>query len=138
MKVSFRQTTDHLLVAALHKKCFQGEFVRDFSEDVVWLILADNEMAGFCSVSKYDKHDCFLSRCGILLEGFGLQRKAIRHRLAWCRRNNIRTAITYASPDNFKSIANLIRCGLHLYVPEYQYGGKDKLYFRKDFVTKDR
>ena len=40
-------------------------------------------------------------------------------------------AITYTTLDNFPSANNLISCGFRLYLPEYSYGGRDKLYFQK-------
>lgn len=96
-----------------------------------WVILDNREIVAYCG-SIYSKGICIFNRAWVKKEyrGQGIQRKMIKSRLK-AASNFCHIAITYTTLDNFPSANNLINCGLRLYIPEYMYGGKDKLYFYK-------
>ena len=96
-----------------------------------WVILDQGEIVAYCG-SIYSKGICIFNRAWVKKShrGQGIQRRMIKTRLkaasTFCH-----IAITYTTLDNFPSANNLIDCGFKLYLPEYSYGGSDKLYFQK-------
>jgi GNAT superfamily N-acetyltransferase len=97
-----------------------------------WVMLDDmSRIVAYCG-SIYSKGICIFNRAWVHknYRGQGIQRRMIKTRLkaasTFCH-----IAITYTTLDNFPSANNLISCGFRLYLPEYSYGGHDKLYFQK-------
>lgn len=96
-----------------------------------WVMLDEGEIVSYCG-SIYSKGICIFNRAWVKKShrGQGIQRKMIKARTkaasTFCH-----IAITYTTLDNFPSANNLIACGFRLYLPEYSYGGSDKLYFQK-------
>jgi GNAT superfamily N-acetyltransferase len=96
-----------------------------------WVIIDQGEIVAYCG-SIYSKGICIFNRAWVHKDyrGQGIQRRMIKTRLkaasTFCH-----IAITYTTLDNFPSANNLISCGFRLYLPEYSYGGSDKLYFQK-------
>jgi len=96
-----------------------------------WVMLDQGEIVAYCG-SIYSKGICIFNRAWVKKShrGLGIQRRMIKTRLkaasTFCH-----IAITYTTLDNFPSANNLISCGFRLYLPEYSYGGSDKLYFQK-------
>lgn len=96
-----------------------------------WVMLDEGEIVAYCG-SIYSKGICIFNRAWVKKShrGQGIQRRMIKTRLkaasTFCH-----IAITYTTLDNFPSANNLISCGFRLYLPEYSYGGSDKLYFQK-------
>ena len=96
-----------------------------------WVMLHEGEIVAYCG-SIYSKGICIFNRAWVKKthRGQGIQRRMIKTRLkaasTFCH-----IAITYTTLDNFPSANNLINCGFRLYLPEYSYGGSDKLYFQK-------
>ncbi len=96
-----------------------------------WVMLDEGDIVAYCG-SIYSKGICIFNRAWVKKShrGQGIQRRMIKTRLkaasTFCH-----IAITYTTLDNFPSANNLISCGFKLYLPEYSYGGSDKLYFQK-------
>ena len=96
-----------------------------------WVMLDEGEIVAYCG-SIYSKGICIFNRAWVKKthRGQGIQRRMIKTRLkaasTFCH-----IAITYTTLDNFPSANNLINCGFRLYLPEYSYGGSDKLYYQK-------
>jgi GNAT superfamily N-acetyltransferase len=96
-----------------------------------WVMLDEGEIVAYCG-SIYSKGICIFNRAWVKknYRGQGIQRRMIRTRIkaasTFCH-----IAITYTTLDNFPSANNLIDCGFRLYLPEYSYGGSDKLYYQK-------
>jgi GNAT superfamily N-acetyltransferase len=94
-------------------------------------MLDQGEIVAYCG-SIYSKGICIFNRAWVKKShrGQGIQRRMIKTRLkaasTFCH-----IAITYTTLDNFPSANNLIDCGFRLYLPEYSYGGSDKLYYQK-------
>lgn len=69
---------------------------------------------GMCSaVYRSDKGYAYLSYAIFdpRYRGAGWQRRTIRHRLAWAKRQGAIYATTYTLLHNYPSIANLLKCG---------------------------
>jgi GNAT superfamily N-acetyltransferase len=96
-----------------------------------WVMFDQGEIVAYCG-SIYSKGICIFNRAWVKKthRGKGIQRRMIKTRLkaasTFCH-----IAITYTTLDNFPSANNLISCGFRLYLPEYSYGGHDKLYYQK-------
>ena len=96
-----------------------------------WVMLDQGEIVAYCG-SIYSRGICIFNRAWVKKEyrGQGIQRKMIKTRTK-AASITCHIAITYTTLDNFPSANNLIDCGFRLYIPEYMYGGSDKLYFQK-------
>ena len=96
-----------------------------------WIMLDQGEIIAYCG-SIYSKGICIFNRAWVKKShrGQGIHLKMIKIRLKTASSFN-HIAITYTTLDNFSSANNLISCGFRLYLPEYSYGGSDKLYFQK-------
>ena len=101
-------------------------------KEAFWVLWRGNKPAGFCSVADIGDRTAYFTAAAIepWARGGNLQRRMIRVRLQWARRNNLKTAITYTVPKNYPSIVNLIRSGFKFYDPEYAWAGKEMLYYR--------
>jgi len=108
-----------------HAEAFPGEYIRDFSEDHCWLIFdGRGSEVGFCTLKVLDG-EVFFSRSASFKSGLGIHRKSIYYRLKWMKRNGHKYAVTYVHKENFRSLANLIRCGFRIYNPETNWAGRD-------------
>lgn len=74
----------------------------------------------------------FLSRCAVIAEaqGHGLQRRLLRVRIAWAKRQGLTSVYTYTVPNNPYSANNLIKAGFLTY-PDAYYGD-DVVYWTRD------
>lgn len=98
-----------------------------------WVIVDKKQIVAYCG-SIYNQGICIFNRAWVKSEyrGLGLQKILIKTRLNAAKGNNV--AISYTTADNYASANNLIDCGFRLYCPEYAYGGRDKLYFKKSLI----
>jgi len=95
-----------------------------------WVIVKNKQIIAYCG-STYSCNICIFNRGWVKSEyrGLGIHKILIKTRLKSAIGNLV--AITYTTNDNYASANNLIDCGFRLYSPEYAYGGRDKLYFKK-------
>lgn len=133
-KYDIKQTKDYKLLDRLYRKAFLGEDPGTFENDICWV--AKNEQGkpvGFCTAKILQAENAaYFTSAGSFKSGVGLQRSLIRVRLAWANRKGCDWAISYVERHNYKSLANLIRCGFHIYEPEKAYvGRKNYIYLRK-------
>ena len=140
MIVRFHQVDEEDAVE-LHKLAFAGDPWWDAKGGTYWVgldvttkwALPRQRVVAFCGATlKDDPTRVFLSRAAVTktAQGLGLQRRMIRMRCAWGKRQGAKLATTYTSIDNWSSIANLIRCGFEFYDPKDKYVGTWH-YFRK-------
>lgn len=133
MKVKIAREYDLQLIMDLHEKTFhEDEF--DFRADsVYWVAWEGDKPLGFCAARPFAEDVLFMSWCGIrkMARGYGIQKKMIRSRLTYAKKNGYRTVLTYTSVDNICSIRNLMGSRFEVFLPEYRWAGKDFLYFRK-------
>jgi predicted GNAT family acetyltransferase len=106
----------------------------EFQKNREWWVLLDdeNKIAAYCG-SVYSSNICIMVRGWVKKQhrGQGLQKKLIKIRLNAAKKNNCYIVITYTTKDNCPSSNNLISQGFKLYLPEYEYGGKEMLYWNK-------
>jgi hypothetical protein len=119
-------------VQELDKKIFFG-CNNEFLENREWWVLLNNRgtIIAYCG-SIYASDICIFIRAWVKRtnRGKGLQKKLIDIRLRAAKKNSS-VAITYTVKENCPSINNLISKGFKIYIPEYTYGGKEMLYWKK-------
>jgi hypothetical protein len=119
-------------VQDLDKKIFYG-CNNEFLTNREWWVLLNNRgsIVAYCG-SIYTSDICIFIRAWVKRtnRGKGLQKKLIDIRLRAAKKK-ASVAITYTIKDNCPSINNLIGKGFKIYVPEYAYGGKEMLYWKK-------
>jgi len=119
-------------VQDLDKKIFFG-CNNEFLENREWWVLLNNRetIIAYCG-SIYASDICIFIRAWVKRtnRGKGLQKKLIDIRLRAAKKNSS-VAITYTVKENCPSINNLISKGFKIYIPEYTYGGKEMLYWKK-------
>ena len=100
-----------------------------------WLVFDDSTPVAFASLYLYKNSQisAFLSLCGVRPShrGLGLQRKLVRCRVAKAEKLGASRVISYTSSDNADSANNLIACGFRVYVPRWEWGVRNAIYFRK-------
>ncbi len=100
-----------------------------------WIAYSDGQPVAFASLYKYPDNPttAFLSLCGVLPShrGLGLQRRLVQARVAKAKKLGIKRIISYTSIDNAPSANNLFSCGFRIYVPRWEWGVKNAIYFRK-------
>lgn len=82
---------------------------------------ARGAVAGFCSaIILPETNGVFLSRAAVVkhARGAGLQRRMIRTRVTWAKRQGVKHVLTYVSNKNYLSMVNLLRCGFRFCNPE--------------------
>lgn len=126
------QTKDLAQVKELHRRIFPDDvWVGD--HHTFWLVTDSSGVpVGFASaVHRPDLGYVFLSRAGVdrSVAGAGLQKRLIKARVAWARKQGTKRVITYTSLRNYQSMVSLIKCGFRFYEPKVQYVGKDYHYF---------
>lgn len=141
MEVTIRQDTDLESILLADNYCFPGEPMDpEEAENFTWWtarVRSTREIAAYAAlwiVSGEEMKLGFLCRSGVLplARGNGLQKKLIRCRVSHARRKGCSTAISYTMYHNHPSSNSLIREGFTLYEPEYEYAGREVLYWRKD------
>lgn len=99
-----------------------------------WWIVWDENMdpVGYCGVVIYDDF-AIHKRCGVIrrARGHGLQRKMLRTRENYARKQGCVCINTYVQVQNVVSANNLIKAGYKAYNPEWRWGGDDYLYVTK-------
>lgn len=133
-----RREEDWRQVEALHTLIFPDD---DWEEaDAAWILWDEHESPrGFCTVQALkgcDEATAYMTRAGILpgVRGARLQRRMLRARERWAKEQECRVAITYATYDNWPSIANLLKSGYRFYRPLWNWGGEGVHYFWKPLI----
>jgi GNAT superfamily N-acetyltransferase len=115
----------------LDNECFPGEDSY-IGEDVThWVMWDGDKPVAYCSLRLCKYGEVFMARAGVLNShrGRGLHRRMIKARLQFAKRKGYKHAVTYVEKFNPASVNNLMRCGFKYYNPDYEYAGKDFLYF---------
>lgn len=133
MAVQIRRTYDDELIDSLHERIFPSdEAPRQW--DAAWIAYEDDSPVGFATVKVADEgSSAFLQRAGVSssARGAGLQRRLIRVREQWARRQGIKAMLTYTTYENHASISNLLKSGYRFYTPAWHWAGPDVHYYQK-------
>lgn len=133
---------DHLI--DLHNLTFGDTApMAEFEYGAWWLVYMSDVLtrntdpiafAGITQCTEAKNHG-YLKRTGVLQShtGHGLQRRLIRMRESYARKQGWTTIITDTSRDSLPSSNNLIKAGYKLYEPETPWGVPGALYWRKVF-----
>ncbi len=104
-----------------------------------WIVWDENDNpVAYCGVVLYNDFAVH-KRCGVLpiARGHGLQRRMLRIRENYAKKNGAKSICTYVSVQNSISANNLIKSGYLVYNPEWRWGGDDFLYIEKKLIKKD-
>lgn len=107
----------------------------DFPEDhTFWMALNSTGLAvGFASaVYRPASGYVYLGSCWVHADarGHNLQRRFLRARVAWARKQGADRVVTYTVLKNYPSLVNLLACGFKFYTPGRKYVGDDVHYYR--------
>ena len=84
-----------------------------------WMLSNDvDPVAGFCSAAYLKDLKCgFFTAAWVraAVRGGGIQRRMIRTRVNWSKKQGARFCLTYCAADNYGSLYNLLRCGFQAY-----------------------
>lgn len=102
---------------------------------VWWLVYAKRNPIGFAGMEIVNG-EAFLCRVGILKDfrGKGIQKRLIRCREKYAKKNRVNDIITYVHIGNISSCNNLISCGYKMYNPCNHWAGTQRcetIYFCK-------
>lgn len=98
-----------------------------------WVARDGKTVVGFCSaVHREEKGYVFLSRAAVIAaaRGAGLQRRMIRARVAWAKKQSADVVVTYTTMKNYDSMVNLLKCGFRFFEPDEPFVGKKVHYYR--------
>ena len=132
MKISQGALT--FVVSRLDAVCFPGDEPVFTGGDRVWWWAEreDGCHVAYAGVSPLrDQGLAYFCRAGVVPQyrGHGLQRRLLRARIAWCRKNKLEP-ITDCTADNVASINNLVAVGFKAYLPEYRWALPNSIYWR--------
>jgi len=133
-KISIRKTDNEDLIYRLHTRIFPDDDFYYHNNNYYWLVNKGDKVVGFCIATIWTANRyIFLSRAGVIVSerGRNLQRRMIRVREQFARRNNINLLLTYVKKDNIPSFVNLIKTGYIVYNPQYPYAESDCFYLKK-------
>lgn len=127
------------VVTDLHATCWPGRSDTYWDEDAEWWVVEDHTGGsvafGGLRTSK-DELGAYLCRSGVhpLVRGQGLQRKLIKARETWARKQGLKFLTTDTVFGNYHSANNLIASGFRMFNPISPWGADDSSYWRKDFA----
>ena len=107
----------------------------EFPADHAWWVAVDKmgETVAYASaVYRPELGYVYLSRCMVLPKARGakLQRRLLRVRIAWAKKQGADRVITYTLLKNYESLVNLVKAGFRFYEPDNDYVGKDVHYYK--------
>lgn len=114
----------------LHKQIFPRQIAFP-KKDLLWVVI-DDDVVGYATAREV-KQELKLTMCGIAEEyrGLKLQRRLIRARYNYAKRNALQRVVTYTT-TNPPSENNLIDCGFKLYRPKNKWAGAYANYWYKN------
>ena len=134
-KINIADSRMQELLSHLQKECLPYDEPFDTTAGHWWLAFAaDGTALGFAGLVRTRRWaDCgYLCRAGVVdaAQGFGLQKRLIRARIAYARRLGWSWLITdtYENPPSANS---LISCGFKTYKPGWPWGADGVIYWRK-------
>ena len=122
------------LVQQIHDSIFSRTEDRDprIGEGAWWLVWDKDTPVAFAGARRIPGTDqLYLCRVGVIrsARGNGLQRRLVRVRLQWGRKQGLKEVLTDTVNWNVASSNNLIKEGFTLFVPGYYWAGADSLYW---------
>lgn len=125
-------------LARLDRLLFSGDTPVQLADAWWWIIRTEKGEAVAFGGIRPCKLTCnagmaLLTRAGVRsnYRGKGFQKRLIRARVGWAKRQGYEEVITYVMRGNNPSANALISCGFRLYEPASDYAGEKALYFRK-------
>jgi GNAT superfamily N-acetyltransferase len=140
MSYIIHQCKDFSAVSKLNEDIFMEELTEDDLEGSAWWMVSSKDgPVAFAGVHMHTKCYASLIRVGIEEEhrGHGLQRKLIRVRVRWAKKQKAKGVVTYTLADNIASSNNLIKEGFRLFEPLEPWDDEEEpvLYWLKELLT---
>lgn len=130
-----RKSQNVSLVHALHKEIMPADSFYDHDGNHYWIVYIrqSKKPIGFAIGTNLGDGIFFLSRAGVLSawRGQGLHKRLIKVREEFAKKWDFNYCITYVKQTNPQSFSSLMKCGYEVYQPDFPYGTKNSLYFRK-------
>lgn len=123
-------------ITAMHEECYDPSDnpYTPAANGVWWIAFAGKEEAAFGGINPAATllNAGYLCRAGVLpkFQGHGLQKRLIRTRVNYARKQGWDTVIT-DTRRNPASSNSLISCGFKVYKPTAPWGHTDAIYWRK-------
>ncbi len=110
-RVTVRREHDIDWMREVHRIAFPNDAWR-CDADTFWVAARGSELLAFAS-ARIEGDMLELTRCAVVSSagGTGMQRRMLRVREAYARREGCTSICTYTTRDNYPSITNLIRAG---------------------------
>lgn len=124
------------MVSELEARCFPDDARYPLAGASWWLATGpDGTASGFAGAKLWELDGyVYLARAGVLpgARGQGLQKRFIRARVRWARKQGALGCYTYTIA-NPASTNSLISCGFRAFEPSYRWGGNNATYWIKRF-----
>ncbi len=134
-QVTVRQCTDITLIAQLESRNPDREpGWRPVADSVWWVARNEHgDVLGYAAARMTREGFGYLAWARVLpgARGYGVQRRLIRARVAWCRAQGAQAVVTYTAPDNVPSMRNLIGSGFRPYAPQKPWYGAEWVYWQR-------
>jgi len=116
----------------LQKTTLPSDDIRPLANDEWWIAYQDGVPVGFAAFNFCDSTTGYLSRSGVLYSarGHGLQKRLIKTRLNYAKRNGV-TVVLCDTSQNPASANSLISQGFRLYDPVRPWALSTSLYWKK-------
>lgn len=121
-------------VVRLHRQFMSADVVDVEEDDAMWVVSLGHLPVGFATARYLGRGIVYIPRMAVSrrVGRRGVQRRLIRLIEQWARTRGDVTVQTYVKPDNFRSLANFIRCGYRGYRPRSNaYAGKTVIYLQR-------
>jgi GNAT superfamily N-acetyltransferase len=125
------------VVTDLHSACWPKAGGSYWDPDAEWWLANDTTggAVAFAGLrASKSEAGAYLCRAGVhpMVRGNGLQRRLIKAREAWARKQGLRFLVTDTVYGNHWSANNLIEEGFRMYNPIAPWGSDDSSYWRKE------
>lgn len=115
MSVRIRQTDDTVEINELERRFFYDSppLKEHLMEGATWWVAEHEGMAVAFAGAVMRGSDASLIRSAVMREarGLGLQKRLIRVRLAWAKKQGALRAVTYTHVRSIASMRSLVSCG---------------------------
>ncbi len=110
MKYRIARIADTEEMRAIHKMAFGGDRWPGDDHEFWVMYDAGGAVVAFASAVLLATEVAYLSRCAVVLKhrGKGIQKRMIRERMKWAKKEGARLVVTHVHRNNFASLMSLL------------------------------